>query len=87
MKNPHEEAPLTSVRQKLDFVRHTPAVFTVWLLFALAVALIGWGVVFANLQGARKAAEQHAFLETAALARTHVDRLLRSINTIPGKFS
>jgi diguanylate cyclase (GGDEF)-like protein len=70
------------VREKLDFVRHTPAVFTAWLLFAIAVALVGWGVVFANLQQTRKAAEQHALLETAALARTHADRLIRSINAI-----
>src|ERR1700712_3567663 len=82
MKNPRDEAPLASVREKLDFVRHTPAVFTAWLLFGMAVALIGWGVVFANLQEIRKAAEQHALLETAALARTHADRLIRSINAI-----
>lgn len=82
MKNLRDEEPLASFREKLDFVRHTPAVFTAWLLFTMAVALIGWGVVLANLQQTRKAAEQHAFLEAAALARTHADRLFRSINTI-----
>jgi diguanylate cyclase (GGDEF)-like protein len=82
MKNPRNGNPPLSIREKLDFIRHTPAVFTSWLLFAIAVALIGWGVVFANLQETRKTAEQHALLETAALARTHADRLIRSINAI-----
>jgi diguanylate cyclase (GGDEF)-like protein len=82
MKNSRDEAPFASLREKLDFVRQTPVVFTAWLLFALAVALIGWGVVLANLRETRKVAEQRALLEVAALARTHADRLVRSINAI-----
>lgn len=82
MKNLRDEAPPASSREKLNFVRQTPGVFTAWLLFAMAVALIGWGLVLANLQETFKAAEQHAFIDAAALARTHADRLLRSINAI-----
>jgi diguanylate cyclase (GGDEF)-like protein len=82
IKNLRDEAPPASFREKLDFVRHTLAVFTAWLLFAMTVALIGWGVVFANLQETRKTAKQHALLEAAALARTHADRLIRSISAI-----
>jgi hypothetical protein len=82
MTNPRDEAPLASFREKVDFVRRTPAVFTAWLLFALAVALIGWAVVLANLHEGRKVVEQRAFLEAAAHARMHAERLLRSIHGI-----
>jgi type VI protein secretion system component VasK len=82
MKNAFNEAQPASLREKLDFVRRTPTIFTSWLLFAIAVALIGWGVVFANTNAAHKVAQDHAVLEAAALARTHADRLLRSINAI-----
>ena len=82
MKNSFNEAQPTSLREKLDFVRRTPTIITTWLLFATAAALIGWSVVFANVQAARKVAQQHALLESAALARTQADRLLRSIHAI-----
>ena len=82
MTNSRDEALLTSLRLKLDFVRHTPVIFIAWLLFAMAVAMLGWGVVLANLEETRTGAKQHALVEAAALARTHADRLLRSINAI-----
>jgi diguanylate cyclase (GGDEF)-like protein len=82
MKNSRDEAPPATLGEKLLFVRRTPTIFTAWLLFAITVALIGWGVVFVNLREAQNSAEQRALLEVAALARTHADRLVRSINAI-----
>lgn len=82
MTTARDEALLSSIGEKLDFIRRTPAVFLTWLLFAVAVALIGWGLVLANLQETRGAIRQHAFVEAAALARTHADRLHRSIHAI-----
>ncbi|RYE76544.1 MAG: hypothetical protein EOO80_12785, partial [Oxalobacteraceae bacterium] len=61
--------------EKLNFVRRTPSVFMTWLLFSLAVALIGWGVLLANLKEAQEAVQARALREASALARTHADRL------------
>ena len=82
MKILQNDAFRTRLREKLGLVRRNPAIFTTWLLFALAVALIGWGTLFANLREAQKAVEQRALLETSALARTHADRLMRSIDAV-----
>jgi diguanylate cyclase (GGDEF)-like protein len=82
MKILQNDAFRTRLREKLALVRRTPAISTSWLLFAMAVALIGWGTLFANLREAQKAVEQRALLETLALARTHADRLLHSIDAV-----
>jgi diguanylate cyclase (GGDEF)-like protein len=78
----HQRALQASLLEKLNFVRRTPSIFMAWLLFSLAVALIGWGVLFANLKAARQAVESQALQEANALARTHADRLARSFNSI-----
>jgi diguanylate cyclase len=78
----HQEALQASLLEKLNFVRRTPSIFMAWLLFSLAVALIGWGVLFANLKEARRTVESQALQEANALARTHADRLARSLNSI-----
>ena len=82
MTNVASERPPSSLYEKLNFVRRTPRIFVTWLLFAMAVALIGWGVLFANLKDARTASEQRALLEASALARTHADRLMRSMDAL-----
>jgi diguanylate cyclase (GGDEF)-like protein len=74
-----EELPASLV-EKLHFIRRTPVIFIAWLLFSLAVALIGWGALFANLRVARISTEQRILREAAALATTHGDRLTRGIN-------
>lgn len=71
-----------SVKEKWFVFRRTPRIFVGWLLFAMAVTLVGWGVLFANLKEARVAVERRALLEASALARTHADRLMRSMNAI-----
>ena len=71
-----------SVREKLDFLRRNPGIFMAWLLFSMAVALIGWGVLLANLRQAHDAAENRALREANALARTHADRLARGLDSI-----
>ena len=71
-----------SLRDKLEFVRRTPSIFTTWLLFALAVTLVGWGTLFANLRDAKNAIEQRTLENANALARTHADRLMRSFNSL-----
>jgi diguanylate cyclase (GGDEF)-like protein len=76
-----EELPAT-LREKLQFVLRTPSIFTGWFLFAMAVTLVGWGTLFANLRTAQTAVEQGALHQAAALAGTHADRLMRSINGI-----
>ena len=53
-----------------------------WPLFALAVALIGWGILFANLRQAQTEVQQRALHDASALARTHADRLMRSFDAI-----
>jgi diguanylate cyclase (GGDEF)-like protein len=68
--------------EKLRFIRRNPSVFMTWLLFSLAVALIGWGVLLANLKEARLAVQARALREVSALARTHADRLARSLAAI-----
>ena len=78
----HQKALQASLLEKLNFVRRTPVIFMAWLLFSLAVTLIGWGVLFANLKQTRHAAESRALQEANALARTHADRLARSIDSI-----
>ncbi|MET0962958.1 MAG: EAL domain-containing protein [Noviherbaspirillum sp.] len=78
----HHKALQASFFEKLKFVRRTPSVFMAWLLFSLAVALIGWGVLLANLKEARTAIETRALQEANALARTHADRLARSLAAI-----
>jgi diguanylate cyclase (GGDEF)-like protein len=71
-----------SLREKLRFIRRTPSIFATWLLFALAVVIIGWGTLFANLRNARSAVEHLALNEAGALSRTHADQLMRSLNAI-----
>jgi diguanylate cyclase (GGDEF)-like protein len=71
-----------SLPEKLQFLRRNPGLFTAWLLFALAVGVIGWGTLFANLQDARTALERRAMEEAAVLARTHADRLMRTLNAL-----
>jgi diguanylate cyclase (GGDEF)-like protein len=71
-----------SLLEKLAFMRRNPGIFMAWLLFSMAVALIGWGVLLANLKEARQAVEQRALREVNALARTHADRLARSLDSI-----
>jgi len=71
-----------SLKEKWLVLRRTPRIYMGWLLFAMAVTLVGWGVLFANLKEARTAVERRALLEASALARTYADRLLRSMNAI-----
>ena len=78
----HHKALQASFFEKLNFVRRTPSVFMAWLLFSLAVALIGWGVLLANLEEAHTAIERRALQEANALARTHADRLARTVDGI-----
>ena len=78
----HQKVTQASLLDKLGFLRRNPAIFMAWLLFSMAVALIGWGVVFANLREAQQAVEQRALREVNALARTHADRLARSFDSI-----
>jgi diguanylate cyclase (GGDEF)-like protein len=78
----HQKFLHASLRDKLNFVRRTPSVFMTWLLFSLAVALIGWGVLLADLKEARFAVQTRALGEASALARTHADRLSRSLDAI-----
>lgn len=80
MSDLQEEAPTASLREKIRFIQRNPGNVAAWLLFALAVSLIGWGTLFANLRDARTTLQQHALDEAAALARTHADRLMRSLN-------
>ena len=77
-----QKAWQASLLDKLRFVRRTPSVFTTWLLFSMAVALIGWGVLLANLKEAQSAVEKRALREAGALARTHADRLARSLDAM-----
>lgn len=76
------EEPPISFLEKVRFVRRTPSIFIAWILFAIALALIGWGTLFANLREARVVVEQRALFGATALARSHADRLMRSINAI-----
>jgi len=78
----HQKVTQASLLDKLGFLRRNPAIFMAWLLFSMAVALIGWGVLLANLKEARQAVEQRALREVNALARTHADRLARSLDSI-----
>ena len=78
----HRKFLQASLLDKLSFVRRTPSVFMTWLLFSLAVALIGWGVLLANLRGAQMAVQARALREASALARTHADRLVRSLDAM-----
>ena len=78
----HQKILQASLLQKLNFVRRTPSVFTAWLLFSLAVGLIGWGVLLANLKETRSVVETRALHEANALARTHADRLSRSLASV-----
>jgi diguanylate cyclase (GGDEF)-like protein len=78
----HHKALQASFFEKLNFVRRTPSVFMAWLLFSMAVALIGWGVLLANLKEARSGVETQALHEANALARTHADQLARSLDAI-----
>ena len=78
----HQKFLHASLMEKLRFVRRTPSVFMAWLLFSLAVALIGWGVLLANLNEAQLAAQTQALKESGALARTHADRLARSLDAM-----
>ena len=78
----HQRVLQASLLEKLNFVRRTPSVFMTWLLFSLAVALIGWGVLLANLKEAQEAVQARALREASALARTHADRLARSLDGI-----
>src|SRR6476661_1427797 len=71
-----------SVAEKWLVLCRTPRIYVRWLLFAIAVTLVGWGVLFANLKEARTAVERRALFEASALARTYADRLLRSMNAI-----
>ena len=56
----HQKVLQASLLEKLNFVRRTPSVFMTWLLFSLAVALIGWGVLLANLKEAQEAVQARA---------------------------
>jgi len=78
----HQTVLQASLLEKLNFVRRTPSVFLTWLLFSLAVALIGWGVLLANLNEARLSVQARALREASALAHTHADRLARSLDSI-----
>lgn len=78
----HQKVTQASLPDKLGFLRRNPAIFMVWLLLAMALALIGWGLLMANLKQAHQALEQRALRETNALARTHADRLARSFDSI-----
>ena len=78
----HQKVTQASLLDKLGFLRRNPAIFMAWLLFSMAIALIGWGVLLANLKEAHQAVEQRALREANALARTHADRLARSLDSI-----
>jgi diguanylate cyclase (GGDEF)-like protein len=78
----HQKFLHASLPDKLSFVRRTPSVFMTWLLFSLAVALIGWGVLLANLKEAQLAVQARALQESSALARTHAGRLARSLDAM-----
>jgi diguanylate cyclase (GGDEF)-like protein len=78
----HQKFLHASLLDKLNFVRRTPSVFMTWLLFSLAVALVGWGVLLADLKEAQFAVQARALREASALARTHADRLSRSLDAI-----
>ena len=78
----HQRFLHASLFEKLRFVRRTPSVFMTWLLFSLTVALIGWGVLLANLKEAQLAVQTRALQEASALAHTHADRLARILDAI-----
>src|SRR5689334_5810117 len=78
----HQKVTQASLLDKLDFLRRNPAIFMAWLLFSMTVALVGWGVLLANLKEAHQAVDQRALREANALARTHADRLARSLDSI-----
>jgi len=75
----HEEPP-TGFREKWQFFRRTPIIFTGWLVFALAAALIGWGTLLAHLEEEQITAENLALLEASALAKSYAGQLMRSID-------
>jgi diguanylate cyclase (GGDEF)-like protein len=78
----HQKFLHASLLEKLSFIRRTPSVFMTWLLFSLVVALIGWGVLLANLKDTQLAVQARALKEASALARTHAERLSRSLDVM-----
>jgi diguanylate cyclase (GGDEF)-like protein len=53
-----------------------------WLLLALTIAAIGWGTFFSLEGAAQKNAEVRVLRDTASFARSHADRLKRSLDAI-----
>jgi diguanylate cyclase (GGDEF)-like protein len=77
-----ENGAKPTLREKLEFIRTTPEIFVRWCLGAMAVAALGWAALYAHLREERKFVVQHALSAVSTLARTHADRLMRSIEGI-----
>jgi diguanylate cyclase (GGDEF)-like protein len=69
-------------REKLQFLRGLFGVFIGWLMCALLVGMIGWAVLFTNLDASRRATEQRSLLEASTLARDHAADLTRLLDSI-----
>ncbi|MBK4733326.1 bifunctional diguanylate cyclase/phosphodiesterase [Noviherbaspirillum pedocola] len=70
------------LREKLHFLRGVYGVFVAWLMCAILVGMIGWAVLFTNLDASRRATEERSLLETATLARDHAADLKRLLDSI-----
>lgn len=71
-----------SLHEKFRFTRQVIPALATWLLIALAIAAIGWGTFFSIERSAQGNAEARALRDTASFARSHADRLKRSIDAI-----
>jgi diguanylate cyclase (GGDEF)-like protein len=70
------------LREKLQFMRGIFGVFIAWLLSALVVGMIGWAVLFTNLDASRRVAEERSLVEAVTLAGDHAADLSRLLDSI-----
>src|SRR4051812_12767433 len=71
-------AHLSSLREKLQFLRGKLRLFLFWPVIGIFILVLGWDLLFTNLEYERRETVAIALREAGALARSHADYLKRT---------